>query len=220
MMCAPHQCHRGPALGCEVVIPRQRGCGYPYIGYGDLKKARKLAAENVRRLAPFVAKGYEIVSTEPTATYCLKVSYPKLLGNRPEALRVAEHSHEYFELVDRLENEIRAGEQKPLKGRFYGFHIACHQRSLGAGRHAIDFLKRRGAEVEVIETGTCCGMAGTFGLKKGFLGYELSQAVGEPLFNGFKDAGVDAIVTESSVCRIHLKEGIGKKVRHPLELLT
>jgi Fe-S oxidoreductase len=62
-------------------------------------------------------------------------------------------------------------------------------------------------------------MAGTFGLKKGFLGYELSRAVGEPLFQGFKNAGVEAIVTESSVCSIHLREGTGMQVRHPLELL-
>jgi Fe-S oxidoreductase len=43
--------------------------------------------------------------------------------------------------------------------------------------------------------------------------------VGEPLFQAFKEAEVQAIVTESSVCRIHLKEGTGMQVRHPLELL-
>ena len=207
------------ALGCEVVIPRQRACGYPYIGYGDLKKARWVAAENVRLLAPYVEKGYEIVSTEPTATYCLKVSYPKLMDNHPKAVAVAGHSHEFFELVEQLENEIRGGERLSLKGRSYGFHISCHQRPLGAGSHAIEFLKRRGAAIEVIETGTCCGMAGTFGLKTGFLGYALSRAVGEPLFEQFKAAAVDGIVTESSVCRIHLQDGTGKRVRHPLELL-
>jgi Fe-S oxidoreductase len=206
-------------LGCAVVIPPQKGCGYPYIGYGDLKKARKVAAANVRYLAPYVEKGYEIVATEPTAAYCLKVSYPKLMENHPQALAVAEHSHEFFKLVELLEDEVQAGGPTPLKGRTYGFHIACHQRSLGAGSHAIDFLKRRGAEIEVVETGTCCGMAGTFGLKKGFLGYELSQAVGEPLFEEFKNAGVEAIVTESSVCSIHLREGTAIQVRHPLELL-
>jgi Fe-S oxidoreductase len=62
-------------------------------------------------------------------------------------------------------------------------------------------------------------MAGTFGLKEGMLGYELSQAVGEPLFQAFRDSGLQAIVTESSVCKIQLKEGTGLKVWHPLELL-
>ena len=81
------------------------------------------------------------------------------------------------------------------------------------------FLERRGADVELVETGTCCGMAGTFGLKAGFLGYALSQAIGEPLFDAFKEAGVEAIVTESSVCGIHLEEGTGLEVWHPLDLL-
>ena len=51
------------------------------------------------------------------------------------------------------------------------------------------YMEKHGAEVEVIETGTCCGMAGTFGLKEGMLGYELSQAVGDPLFQAFRDSG-------------------------------
>jgi Fe-S oxidoreductase len=53
----------------------------------------------------------------------------------------------------------------------------------------------------------------------GLLGYALSQAVGEPLFQSFKEAGVEAIVTESSVCSIHLKAGTDLEVWHPLELL-
>ena len=81
------------------------------------------------------------------------------------------------------------------------------------------FLERRGAKVEIIETGTCCGMAGTFGMKAGCLGYELANAVGEPLFEGFKASGCEAIVTESSVCSIHLTEGTDMKVWHPLELV-
>ena len=52
------------------------------------------------------------------------------------------------------------------------------------GREATPLIssKGAGAEIEVVETGTCCGMAGTFGLKKGFLGYALSQAVGRTAF--------------------------------------
>jgi len=61
-------------------------------------------------------------------------------------------------------------------------------------------------------------MGGTFGLKAGPLGYDLSCAVGEPLFAAFESSGVEAIVTESSVCGIHLAEGTGIPVLHPLEL--
>ena len=206
------------ARGCEVVLPPQRGCGYPYIGYGDLKKARKVADENVRYLAPYVEQGYDVVTTEPTAGYCLKISYPKLLDGREDAKALANRTYELFEYLELVEGEA-SPDVESLKGRRFGFHIPCHQRPLGAGRHAMAYLEGRGAEVEVIETGTCCGMAGTFGLKVGLLGYALSQAVGEPLFQSFKEAGVEAIVTESSVCSIHLKAGTDLEVWHPLELL-
>jgi len=138
-----------------------------------------------------------------------------------DAQTVAGQTYEFFEFVELLEKAApcRAVTDSALKGRRVGFHIPCHQRPLGAGRHAMNFLRRRGAEVVLIETGTCCGMAGTFGLKKGPLGYELSQAIGDPLFQSFKSAGVDTIVTESSVCSIHLKEGTGLKSVHPLALL-
>jgi hypothetical protein len=80
----------------------------------------------------------------------------------------------------------------------------------------------QGKEPDVWEirlSGSVKGMARTFGLKKGFLGYALARAVEEPLFEGFIESGVDAVVTESSVCSIHLREGTGMSVRHPLELL-
>jgi Fe-S oxidoreductase len=61
-------------------------------------------------------------------------------------------------------------------------------------------------------------MGGTFGMKEGLLGYDLAQSVGEPLFKLFKESGVEAIVTESSVCRLHLMQGTGLPVFHPLEV--
>ena len=63
-------------------------------------------------------------------------------------------------------------------------------------------------------------MAGTFGLKKGELGYDLSMTVGEPLFKMFKESDVEAIVTESSVCAIQLAEGVGLQVFHPMDLFA
>lgn len=206
------------ARGCKVLMPPQKGCGYPYIGYGDLTQARKVAEENVRSLAFYTQQGYDIVSTEPTAVYCLKFSYPKLLEGRQDAIDVANRTYEFYEYLEILEAKKSEDLRINLTGRRFGFHIPCHQRSLGAGSHAMTYLKRRGAQVEVIETGTCCGMAGTFGLKEGMLGYELSQAVGQPLFDAFTKSSVEAIVTESSVCKIQLLEGTGLRAYHPLEI--
>ncbi|MGH7143226.1 MAG: LUD domain-containing protein [Planctomycetota bacterium] len=213
------------ARGAMVVLPPQQSSGYPYIGYGDLDNARRTAGYNVEQFARYARDGFDIVATEPTAAYCLAKAYPKLLHHSPESDLVAEHTYEIFEYLLKLETNdgaptAPAGPTSPdLKGRRFGFHCSCHQRPLDSGEAAMDWLRRRGAEVTLYETGTCCGMGGTFGMKAGPLGYGLSQAVGEPLFQIFKEAGVDTIVTESSVCGMQLRDGTGLKVIHPLELL-
>ncbi len=208
------------ALGCQVVLPKQRAAGYPFIAYGDMERARRTARYNVSQLAPYIGKGYDIVGIEPTATYCLAVLYPKLLNHDLRARSVAAHTHELFSYLVRLEDEAgRPQDRAPLAGKRFGFHCSCHQRPMGGGKEAMRWLQRRGAEVELIQTGTCCGMGGTFGLKAGPLGHKLSAAVGDPLFRLFKNAYIDAIVTESSVCAIQLAEGTGKPARHPLHLI-
>jgi len=208
------------ALDCEVIVPPQDASGYPFIAYGDLDRARKTAARNVSKLLPYAQQGFDIVSIEPTATYSLAESYPHLLKNNNASRQVADNTYELFEYLNKIEEETGdAPLSRSLKGRKFGFHIPCHQRSLGSGKGAIEWLRRRGADVEVIETGTCCGMGGTFGLKAGLLGHKLSMAVGDALFDLFKAADIDAIVTESSVCKIQLAEGTGLEVFHPLQLL-
>ncbi len=213
--------HQLEALGCRVAVPQQRAAGYPFIAYGDMDRARHTASYNVSKLAPFLAQGFDVVGIEPTATYCLKASYPKLLHHTTDANDLADHTYELFEYLIKLEDETGKGPARDLlAGRKFGFHCSCHQRPLGSGAGAMEWLRRRGAQVELIETGTCCGMGGTFGLKSGPLGHRLSAAVGEPLFDLFKQAEIDAIVTESSVCKIQLAEGTGIEVLHPLKLLT
>ncbi len=203
-------------LGCEVSLPPQRGSGYPYVAYGDLNQARKVARYNIDHLFPIVETGGDIVALEPTAVYALRHTYSKLLPEDERAQILARHTYGLFEyLYDVLRYRPTSA---TLAGRRLGFHLACHQRGHGDGHAARTWLEAQGAKVVLIETGTCCGMGGTFGMKAGVLGYELAQAVGEPLFEQFRQAGVEAIVTESNVCSIHLEEGTGLPVKHPLEV--
>jgi len=207
--------------GCQVIVPDQGVSGYPSIAYGGMDSARKIAQDNVDKLVPWIKKGYQLVAIEPTATYALAVSYPTLLRDNPDAELLAKNSHELFEYVLALENpSAKTLPVNLLSGKRFGFHCPCHQRPLGSGNGAMEWVRHLGAEIELIETGTCCGMGGTFGLKAGLLGHQLSNAIGEPLFKLFRESGVEAIVTESSVCSIQLAEGTGLPVYHPLELLN
>jgi L-lactate dehydrogenase complex protein LldF len=204
------------AAGCEVVLPAQEPSGYPYIAYGDLDAARTAAETNLRHLLPWVKKGYDIIGAEPTAVYTLKKSYPYLLKNRPDATKLSDNTFELFDYLLQVEEDIN---ESLLEGKKFGFHCSCHQRPIGSAKNAVTWLEKHGAEIQRIETGTCCGMGGTFGLKCGPLGYDLSMAVGKPLFKLFDEAEIDAIVTESSVCNIQLAEGTKHSVFHPLEII-
>ncbi len=201
----------------EVALPEQRSSGYPFFAYGELDKMTKVAAFNFKKLEPYVRRGYDVLTPEPTAAYALKFVYPRLI---PEAQLLADKTFELMEYLYKLHSQglinLKAT-RSDLKR--LGFHIPCHERGCSAGQGCLKLLTDLGYEVEVIETGTCCGMAGTFGMKHGPLGYELSMAVGEPLFEKFNASGVEAIVTESSVCRMQLEDGTGLKVWHPLELV-
>ncbi len=206
------------SAGFEVEIPEQLSSGYPLVSYGDLEGARRYARRNVELLWPYVSRGYEVVSIEPTATYTLRHVYPYLLRGDGRAEELASHTREALgvlrELVDKGDLEVRCGRRVR-----YGIHVSCHQRGLSGADHITALARAAGLEFEVIEDGMCCGMGGTFGMKGGPVGRGLALAMGGRLFNLFTSSRVDAILTESSVCAIHLREGTGLEVLHPLEVL-
>lgn len=205
--------------GYTVVYPKQRTSGYPYIAYGDLDKARKVAQYNVRTLSESIKDGGVIVSLEPTATYSLLYVYPKLLDYSMDSQRVAASTISATEFLARLVRENKLIVEK-AEAKRVAIHIPCHERALDSSESVRMLLASAGYDAFFVETGTCCGMAGSFGMKHGTMGYELSNAVGEPLFELMKKSSCDMIVTTSSVCRIHLEEGTRLPVYHPLEVIT
>lgn len=205
------------SLGYEVEVPDLRWSGMPHISYGEVKEATKVAESNLRALEPFVSAGYGIVSTEPTATYMLKQTYPSLVPGELSTKAAAVTSGLFALVADRLPS-MTLSPSLP-KDTTVGFHIPCQERSLTQGKPAIRFLERAGYKVKVVETGTCCGIAGTFGMKRGALGYELSMAVGSRLFELFASSGAGVVASESSVCAIQITDGTKLKVLHPLYLV-
>jgi glycerol-3-phosphate dehydrogenase subunit C len=75
-----------------------------------------------------------------------------------------------------------------------------------------------GIETEFIDYG-CCGMGGTWGMKRGYEGYEISKVIAEPLVSAISESDVDFVVTECSLCKIQIERFTGKKVIHPILLL-
>jgi L-lactate dehydrogenase complex protein LldF len=202
------------ALGYRVEVPSLNWSGMPYISYGDIAKATTVTKKNLDRLKPYLDDGYLIVSTEPTAVYMLRDVYPTLAPGEL-AERASASSFPFFGLIQSRLGSLNLKPAYPTD-QALGFHIPCHERSVSGGGPAQEFLRSAGYNVQVVEDGTCCGMAGTFGMKHGDLGYNLSMEVGDHLFRLFRESGLKVVATESSVCSMQIADGVGLKVVHPL----
>lgn len=204
-------------LGFKVTLPPQRSSGMPLIQHGFLEEARRVADQNVRLLHELVERGYKIVSLEPTAHYCLVYYYPKLLNNGASR-KVAENSYGFFEFLKLLGWGEVAGMIRSLNGTKTVYHLPCHSRTRDGSLATKEFLEAIGAEVMFKEVG-CCGQAGTWGMRKDGLGYDLSTEIGKYVVKEYEDLGGDMIVTESSVCFQHLKRLSRMKCSHVFDLI-
>ena len=63
----------------------------------------------------------------------------------------------------------------------------------------------------------CCGIAGTYGLKKEK--YEISMTVGERLFRELRESNGDLAACDSETCRWQIEHGAGIHAVHPVEVL-
>lgn len=202
-------------LGVDVEVPKQQGSGMPYIQYGFLRKAVKVAERNVESLAGYVRDGYMVVCTEPTAAYCLKHAYPRLLGS-PESQLVSENTFEFCHfiyihgLVDKL--------GRARRGRRVFYHYPCHAREASPGAPAARILERIGHAVTLHDYG-CCGMAGTWGMRRGAEGYDISIEIGKRVCRIIRSYEPEMIATESSVCKLQLEQLSGLEAIHPVSLM-
>jgi len=73
-------------------------------------------------------------------------------------------------------------------------------------------------ELNVIESdATCCGVAGTYGLKREK--YDIAMDVGAGLFRQVAENASDRAVCDSETCRWQIEQATGVKTVHPVEML-
>ncbi len=210
------------AAGFEVqLVDSIKCCGRPMISKGLLKEAKSAALHNVEALVPFARRDIPIIGVEPSCIACMRDEYPDLLQS-DEARLVAEHSFFFEEFLTDLEdaNELNlpfaeTGFKKEIK-----VHTHCYQKAFGTAERVVRMLKLvPAAVVEEIRSG-CCGMAGSFGYEKEH--YEISMAIGEQsLFPAVRSSNPKTIIAAAGTsCRQQIKDGTGKKAKHPIAVLA
>ncbi len=202
----------------DVRVPDSlRCCGIARITTGSKNDAIPDASWNVEQLVSYVGQGFDIVFSAPSCALAIKDDYPNLLGT-DAAVKVAAHSFELSEYLSKLYEEGKLNKDfGPLKKRVT-YHNPCHSIPLGVKRQPIALMKMIPClEAVELDEDTCCGMAGTFGLKKQF--YDLSMKAGSNLFEQIREAKVDSVITTCGTCNIQISQGAKAKVEHLAKIL-
>lgn len=204
--------------GFEVIVPPQGCCGLPLQSNGSFAPARDHVRALVARLAPYARAGQTIVASSTSCGLMLKREAREILDiDDPDLALVGERLYDICELLRDL---LDAGELRtdfrPMPLRV-PYHQPCQGRGHGFGKPAVDLL-RLIPGLEVVETEReCCGVAGTYGLKREK--YPIAMAVGASLFADIAEAGADCTACDSETCRWHIARATGVPAVHPVELL-
>jgi len=209
-------------LGYQVQTVRHPASARAMISKGLLRKARKLAQEQVKLWSELVREDEPLVGLEPSAILGFRDEFPDLVGKalQDKARVLAGRSYSFEGFIHR---ELQAGridasrfQSEPCKVLLHGH---CQQKALEGVSITREVLEAvEGFQVEVIPSG-CCGMAGSFGYEKEH--YDLSMKVGElVLFPTVREAGKDVLIcAPGTSCRHQLLDGTGRQAWHPAELL-
>ncbi len=219
------------SLGYNVSIPKHTESGRAAISKGCLKRAKKIASQNVKLLKNVVTDQQPLVGLEPSCILSFRDEYPDLVPAdlRHEAKTLGCNSLLFDEFLLR---EIKAGrisrenfDQSPIEIFLHGH---CHQKALVGVEVMAEVLRTLlNAKVNVIPSG-CCGMAGSFGYEKEH--YKTSLEIGEMvLFPTIRKAIPSPLTSQSSPltlvaapgtsCRQQILDGTGVKAVHPIEIL-
>jgi anaerobic glycerol-3-phosphate dehydrogenase C subunit len=203
--------------GFEVLLPEFRCCGIARLSSGAFARVESDIRHNVRILSALVEKGVPVIFSEPSCALAVKMEYPKIIGSE-EGLAAPGGCYDIHEFLMKLHQK---GELNLEFGRMdlkVGYHNPCHLRALGITKEAVELLRLiPGVAVQVFSD-QCCGIAGTFGLKK--KNYDLSMAIGEKLFQEIGAANAGEIVTSCGACKMQIAQGTGREAIPPIALLA
>ena len=209
-------------LGYDVIIPDHIESGRTWLSKGLIRKAKTIAEQNVRMLAPLISTDHPIIGVEPSAILTFRDEYMDLVAedmlDDARKLKLSSFTVEEFIAMEVDKGNIKPGnfttEAKNIK-----LHGHCQQKALSNISSSVTLLSLPvNYKVETIPSG-CCGMAGSFGYEKEH--YDISMKIGElVLFPAVrKQTGDTIIAAPGTSCRHQVKDGTGRRAFHPVEIL-
>jgi len=209
-------------LGYEVIIPKHEESGRSWLSKGLIRKGKEIANKNIDIFKHIISDKTPLIGIEPSAILTFRDEYIDLANdaNFEDAKVLAKN---VFMVDEFLANEIAKGnidqglftkEKKQVV-----LHGHCQQKSLSSVAPSVKILSYpENYSVQTIPSG-CCGMAGSFGYEKEH--YDLSMQIGElVLLPTVRKQDMDTIIAAPGTsCRHQIKDGTGRKAKHPVEVL-
>jgi FAD/FMN-containing dehydrogenase/Fe-S oxidoreductase len=209
-------------LGYRVMLTKHKESGRTWLSKGLLRKAKKIANQNVDLLNGLISEETPLVGIEPSAILTFRDEYLDLVDDDKldDAKRLSQNVFMVDEFLARemdkgnISKELFTPEERTIR-----LHGHCQQKAWNALKSSIQVLSfPRNFKVESIPSG-CCGMAGSFGYEKEH--YAISMQIGElVLFPAVREQSPDIILAAPGTsCRHQIKDGTCKKAKHPVEIL-
>jgi Fe-S oxidoreductase len=205
-------------LGYDVILPNWKCCNVAKLSYGNMKNSFSDIEYNIKVLLPYVNQNIPVLFTGASCGYAFMHEYETLFNDNADIKKIAQSSQD---IHDFLGSVFLSGEQKysftPVNRKVV-YHAPCHLKVQKNKFGPNDLLKMiPGLELVTINDG-CCGIAGTFGMKKE--NFDLSMKIGSTLFAEIKTANPDYVLSGCGTCQIQIHQGTGLDVIHPIKLLN
>jgi FAD/FMN-containing dehydrogenase/Fe-S oxidoreductase len=205
--------------GYDVRVPAEDDCcGLTWLTTGQLDQARTQLRRLTDRLARELADapaGAIVVALEPSCAAVLREDAANLLGPGGPPERVAGATRT---LAEALAARRPAWTPPQLTGTRVVAQPHCHHAAvLGWGS---DRALLAACGVEVTEVGGCCGLAGDFGVRRGY--HDISRRIAETqLLPAIRTAGDGVVVlADGFSCRTQVDDLAGVPTLHLAELLA
>ncbi|TKT86670.1 FAD-binding and (Fe-S)-binding domain-containing protein [Dyadobacter frigoris] len=209
-------------LGYEVIIPEHAESGRSYLSKGLVKEAQKLAIRNIELLKDIITQKTPLIGIEPSAILSFRDEYIDLVPEhlKIDAQNIATNALLFEEFITReIEAKRITKASFSKEQRLIKLHGHCHQKALSSlltSKIALSLPENY--KVQLIPSG-CCGMAGSFGYEEEH--YAVSMQIGElVLFPTVRQQPDEVIIAAPGTsCRHQIKDGTGRKAKHPIEIL-
>lgn len=209
-------------LGYNVLMTEHEESGRTWLSKGLIRKGKEIANKNISIFSPIISTNVPLIGIEPSAILTFRDEYIDLATDenfeKAKAL-----SKNVFLIDDFLASEMAKGNiDKALfttDKKELVLHGHCQQKSLTGVAASVSILSFPvNYTVATIPSG-CCGMAGSFGYEKEH--YDLSMKIGElVLLPAIRKQTEDVIIAAPGTsCRHQIKDGTGRKAKHPVEVL-